>query len=64
MFCRALVEFIEGIKFAELELRGVDDLVVVGTAGGAFYVDGADKKIERSSEGQSHLRLPEGVASA
>ena len=50
------VEFVESIKFAELELGGIDDLVVIGVAGSAFHVDGADKEIERSGEGEQHIR--------
>ncbi len=50
------VEFIESIKFAELELGGIDDLVGVGMAGSALHIDRADKEIERSREGEPHVR--------
>ena len=49
---QGMIEFFESMKFAELELGGIDDLVVVGVAGSAFHVDGSDKEIERSGEGE------------
>ncbi len=51
-----MVEFIERIKFAELELRGIEDLVGVGMTGSAFHIDGAYKEIRQSSEGEQHIR--------
>src|ERR1700693_2308488 len=50
------VEGIESVKLAELELGGIRDLVSVGLTGSAFHVAPADKKVERSSEGEQHFR--------
>ncbi len=53
---QGVVELIKRIKFAELELRGIEDLVGVGMSGSAFYIDGADKEIRQSSKGEQHIR--------
>src|SRR5208283_1895257 len=53
---QGVVEFIGRIKFAELELRGIENLVAVGMSGSAFHIDGADKEIGRSGEGEHHIR--------
>ncbi len=50
------VKLLRGMKFTELKLGGIDDLVVIGMAGSAFYIDCAHKEIKRSGEGQQHIR--------
>jgi len=50
------VELVESMKFAELKLGSIHDLVGVGMAGSAFYVDGPDKEIKGSSESEHHTR--------
>ncbi len=50
------VEFVESVKFAELELRRIDDLVIVRMAGRAFHVNGSDEEIERSGECEPYSR--------
>lgn len=51
------VELVAGMQFSELEFGGVHDLVVAGMPGSAFHVNGADKKVERSGEGEHNIRV-------
>jgi len=45
------------MQFSELEFGGVHDLVVAGMPGSAFHVNGADKKVEPSGEGEYDIRI-------
>src|SRR5579863_558949 len=49
------VELFEGMKLSQLKLGGVNDLVAVRAARSAFDVNGADKKVERSGEGEDYI---------
>ena len=57
---QGVVEFVERMKFAEFELRGIHDLVVVGMAGSSFDIDGSDKEIKRCIEDETHIRAGRG----
>ncbi len=52
---QGVIEFVQSIKFTELELGRVHDLVEAGVAGTAFHVDGANKEVERCGEGKQHI---------
>ncbi len=42
---KSAIKFFLRVKFAELELRGVSNLVGIGMSWCAFHVDCADKKV-------------------
>lgn len=50
------VQFVDRVQFAELELRGIHDLVIAGMPRSAFDVDDTDKEVERSIEGEDYIR--------
>ena len=50
------LEFVGVYSSPSSNLVCVYDLVRVGMAGSAFYVDGSDKKVERGGESEHHAR--------
>jgi len=50
------VEFIERVKFAELELTGIENLVRVGVTGSAFHINRAHKEVDRGGESEQYIR--------
>ena len=47
---QSTVKFVDRIQFAELEFRGVHDLVVTGMARSSLHIHGAHEQIRRRGE--------------
>ena len=54
MFSKAAIELFSVVQFTQLQLRGVYDLVCVGTIGRALHIDRAHEVVRRCHEAEGY----------